>query len=82
MLERLQPAGDLDGVREVRGVGLMLGVEVDPDRDTVGVAARALERGVVVRASGQKIVMSPPLVIEEADADRVVDTLVEELARL
>jgi adenosylmethionine-8-amino-7-oxononanoate aminotransferase len=82
MLERLQPARDLEGVREVRGVGLMLGVEVEPDLDTAGVATRVLERGVVVRASGQKIVMSPPLVIEEADADRVADTLVEELEHL
>jgi adenosylmethionine-8-amino-7-oxononanoate aminotransferase len=60
----------------------MLGVEVDPDRDTAAVAARVLERGVVVRASGQKIVMSPPLVIEQAEADRVVDTLLEELPSL
>jgi PLP-dependent transaminase len=82
MLERLQPALQIDGVREVRGVGLMLGVEVDPDRDTAAVAARVLERGVVVRASGQKIVMSPPLVIEQAEADRVVDTLLEELPSL
>jgi putrescine aminotransferase len=82
MLERLQPARDLEGVREVRGVGLMLGIEVEPDRDTAGVATRVLERGVVVRASGEKIVMSPPLVIEEAEADRVADTLVEELEQL
>jgi PLP-dependent transaminase len=82
MLGRLQRALELEGVREVRGVGLMLGVEVEPERDTAALAARVLERGVVVRASGQKIVMSPPLVIEEADADLVVDTLVEELERL
>ena len=82
MLERLEPAAGLDGVREVRGVGLMLGVEVEPERDALGVATRALERGVVVRASGQKIVMSPPFVIEQQDADRVVDVLLEELERL
>jgi len=82
MLERLQPALQIDGVKEVRGVGLMLGLEVDPERDTRGVALRALEQGVIVRASGQKIVMSPPFVIEEAQADRVVDVLLEELERL
>jgi putrescine aminotransferase len=82
MLERLKPALELDGVREVRGVGLMLGVEVDPERDTTAVARRVLERGVVVRASGQKIVMSPPLVIETEQADRVVDVLLEELRTL
>jgi adenosylmethionine-8-amino-7-oxononanoate aminotransferase len=82
MLERLQPAAAIEGVREVRGAGLMLGVEIDADRDTSGVARRALERGVIVRASGQKIVMSPPLVIHEEHADRIVDVLVEELQRL
>jgi putrescine aminotransferase len=82
MLERLQPALELEGVREVRGVGLMLGVEVDAERDTASVAQRALERGVVVRASGQKIVMSPPFVIEDEQADRVVDVLLEELRGL
>jgi beta-alanine--pyruvate transaminase len=46
------------------------------------VAAAALERGVVVRASGQKIVMSPPLVIEDEQADRVVDTLLDSLGAL
>jgi putrescine aminotransferase len=82
MLERLQPALELDGVREVRGVGLMLGVEVDPERDTTAVARQALERGVVVRASGQKIVMSPPFVIETEQADRIVGVLLDELHRL
>ena len=82
MLERLQPAADLAGVAEVRGVGLMLGVELEEDRDAGPVAAGALERGVVVRASGQKIVMSPPLVIEAEQADRVVDAVLVELGKL
>ena len=82
MLERLQPAASLDGVAEVRGVGLMLGVELEEGLDAAPVAAGALERGVVVRASGQKIVLSPPLVIEPEQADRVVDTLLDELGRL
>jgi PLP-dependent transaminase len=82
MLERLQPAAELPGVAEVRGVGAMLGVELDGDRDAGPVAERARAKGVIVRASGQKIVMSPPLVIEEAQADRVVDVLLEELRKL
>jgi adenosylmethionine-8-amino-7-oxononanoate aminotransferase len=60
----------------------MLGVELEEGIDAAPVAAAALERGVVVRASGQKIVMSPPLVIEEAQADRVVDVLIAELERM
>jgi putrescine aminotransferase len=82
MLDRLRAAERLDGVREVRGVGLMLGVELDAERDAAPVARRALDRGVVVRASGQKIVLSPPLVIEDEQADRVVDTLLGSLEEL
>jgi adenosylmethionine-8-amino-7-oxononanoate aminotransferase len=82
MLQRLEPAADVEGVLEVRGVGLMLGVELEPERDAAPVARRALERGVVVRASGQKIVLSPPLVIEEEQADRVADVLLDSLEEL
>ena len=82
MRERLQAAADMAGVAEVRGVGLMLGVELEQGVDAAPVAVRALERGVVVRASGQKIVMSPPLVIEQDQADRVVETLIDSLGAL
>jgi adenosylmethionine-8-amino-7-oxononanoate aminotransferase len=60
----------------------MLGVELEAGRDGTPVAQAALRNGVVVRASGQKIVMSPPLVISRDDADRIVDVLLEELAAL
>jgi PLP-dependent transaminase len=82
MLERLKPVEELECVAEVRGVGLMLGVELAADRDAAPVAAGALAQGVVVRASGQKIVMSPPFVIEDEQADRVIDVLTEELRKL
>jgi adenosylmethionine-8-amino-7-oxononanoate aminotransferase len=82
MLERLQPVEQLEAVAEVRGVGLMLGVELAGERDASPVAAGALDQGVVVRASGQKIVMSPPLVIEDAQVDRIVDVLTAELRKL
>ena len=79
MVERLQPAARLQHVLEVRAVGLMLAVELQEGLDAAPVAAAALERGVVVRAAGEKLVMSPPLVIEPEQADRVVDTLLAEL---
>ena len=82
MRERLEPVQELACVAEVRGVGLMLGAELAGDRDAAPVAAGALEQGVVVRASGQKIVMSPPFVIEDEQADRIVDVLTAELRKL
>jgi adenosylmethionine-8-amino-7-oxononanoate aminotransferase len=82
MLERLRAAEELEAVAEVRGVGAMLGIELSGDRDAAPVAAGARRNRVIVRASGQKIVMSPPLVIEEAQADRIADVLVAELRAL
>ena len=82
MLSRLKPLEELDAVAEARGVGLMLGIELAGERDAAPVAAAALERGVVVRASGQKIVMSPPFVIEDGQADTIVDVVSDELAKL
>jgi putrescine aminotransferase len=82
MLERLRAAEVLDAVAEVRGVGLMLAVELREGVDSTRVAAGALDGGVVVRASGQKIVMSPPFVITDEQIDRVVDVLLEQLERL
>jgi putrescine aminotransferase len=82
MLSRLKRAETLAGVAEVRGVGAMLGVELDADRDAGPIAQAARAKGVIVRASGQKIVMSPPLVIEPEQADTIVDVLLEELRAL
>jgi adenosylmethionine-8-amino-7-oxononanoate aminotransferase len=82
MLERLKPAEELEAVAEVRGVGLMLGVELAGDRDASPIAAGARRNGVIVRASGQRVVMSPPLVIEPEQADRIVDVLLAELEAL
>lgn len=82
MLSGLAPAAELDAVQEVRGVGAMLGVELAAGRDAAPVAAGARRNGVIVRASGQKIVLSPPLVIEQAQADRVVEVLLAELRAL
>jgi len=82
MLDSLRPAERFDGVAEVRGVGAMIGVELDAGRDAAPVAEAALKQGVVVRATGQNIVMSPPLVIQTDQADRIVEVLLPALARL
>jgi PLP-dependent transaminase len=81
MLEGLKPLEGLDVVGEVRGLGLMLGIELSSgDAEQVSTGAR--ERGVIVRATGRKIVMSPPLVVTEEQADRVVEAVSEEVRRL
>jgi diaminobutyrate-2-oxoglutarate transaminase len=89
-------AADDPAVGDVRGPGLMVGVEVvDPDhldRDGVPVAdgARAaavqramLARGVIVETGGRAnavVRFLPPLVIEAPDIERVVDAFASSLA--
>lgn len=71
-------------VGEVRGVGLMAGVELVEDKATrktfdpdVGVGSycvqKGLERGVVLRALGDTIAFSPPLIITESEIDVALD---------
>ena len=81
LLERLKPLEALEPVAEVRGVGLMLGIELAAG-DAAAVQAGCRDRGVIVRATGQKIVLSPPFVIERDQVDRIADALAEEVGAL
>lgn len=74
ILDGLRAVADEPHVFEVRGVGMTFGVELEM-ADATPVADAARELGVLVRASGPTIVMSPPLVIEEAQADRLVEVV-------
>lgn len=65
-----------DDVAEIRGKGLLIGVELR--RDAKPVVARLLEAGVVANATAGNVVrLIPPLVIGEAEVDEGVAKLVE-----
>jgi adenosylmethionine-8-amino-7-oxononanoate aminotransferase len=81
MLERLRPLEQLPAVAAVRGVGLMLGIELAA-QEAPRIAQATRAAGVIVRATGQKIVLSPPFVITREEADRLVDTVVAEVGQL
>lgn len=80
LLAGLRELESLPAVLQARGFGLMAGLELDVD-DAGELADRIRAAGVIVRATGQKLVLSPPLVIEEDDLDRLVEVLGQELAR-
>ena len=64
----------LPGVSEVRGRGLLLGVEIDRSASTVVEACR--ERGLLVLSAGDSVVrLAPPLVVTEDDVARALTTL-------
>ena len=73
-------------IGDVRGRGLLMGVELVTDRDSrdpAGEAAeevfyRALERGLSFKITmGNVLTLSPPLTIEQSDLDRALDILDE-----
>ncbi|MCL5949402.1 MAG: aspartate aminotransferase family protein [Candidatus Bathyarchaeota archaeon] len=77
-LESLQAKHKI--IKEVRGLGLMLGVELR--FDVLNVILKALGRGVLVLDAGRTVVrLLPPLVIEKVQIDKalsVVDTVLGE----
>jgi acetylornithine aminotransferase/acetylornithine/N-succinyldiaminopimelate aminotransferase len=63
-----------DAVREVRGRGLLIGIEIA--KPAGGVVDACRDRGVIVLSAGDKVVrLAPPLIVGERDCDRVLDTL-------
>lgn len=90
--EKLEAATrDSPIVGDVRGVGLMYGVELVEDRTTgvafspsraIGarLADRAYEHGLVVRAMRDTIGFCPPLIIDESHVDEIVGKLSKALA--
>ena len=94
LLAGLQTLRDLPRVGDVRGLGLMCGIELVDDKATkapaVGLGARVLaearKRGLIsrIRAAqtadypiGDTVCVAPPLVITEAQVDRIVDIVRE-----
>ena len=61
-------------VREVRGLGLLQGMELDIDAKTV--VADCLVRGVLVNAASEQVLrFVPPLVITQREIDKLLETL-------
>ncbi|MGH2889735.1 MAG: aminotransferase class III-fold pyridoxal phosphate-dependent enzyme, partial [Solirubrobacteraceae bacterium] len=91
LLRRMRELEDIELVGEVRGIGMMFGIELVTDR-----AARTplptppvplpdvlrRETGVIVRNCGHSLVLSPPLILSRDEADRIVEALRSVLERL
>ena len=67
----------LPNVTDIRNLGLAAGIDLAPSGPvgTRGYAAftKAFDLGLMVRQSGDAIAMSPPLVIEKAQIDEIID---------
>ena len=66
--------GSLPGVKDIRGQGLMIGIELTSSCG--GLMQRALDAGLLISVTADKVIrLVPPLIITEAEADEVVALL-------
>ena len=76
---------------DVRGIGLMIGLEIVANRDThepapkerERIVRRAFEKGLLTLPCGKSTIrLSPPLVCTDSDADKAVSILDEVMAEV
>ena len=66
--------GSLSGVKEVRGQGLMIGVELD--KPCGALVGRAAEAGLLISVTAESVIrIVPPLILTTAEADEIVARL-------
>lgn len=71
----------IDGLDTVRGMGLMLGFEVD-GVDSKEAAALAAEKGLLILTAKKSLRMLPPLTITKEEIDKGIDILNETIKTL
>ena len=70
---------ELEGIRAVRGAGLMLGAELD--RPPAEVVSACAERGLLVGTAGTDVLrLTPPLIVTTAEIEQALAVLEEVLA--
>ena len=77
----------LPHVIDLRNLGLVAAVELEPRPDAPGARAYEImvdcfERGVLVRITGDTIALSPPLIVEPKHIDRLFDTVADSVRRV
>jgi beta-alanine--pyruvate transaminase len=85
--EAMHALKDARFVIDIRTIGLVAGIELEPRPGAPGARAMeafeaAFDRGVLVRVTGDIVALSPPLIIEHDQVDRIAQTLREVLGRI
>ena len=71
----LRELGGLKGVKDIRGQGLMIGVELEQPCGVL--TARAADAGLLISVTADNVIrLVPPLIISQSEADEVVTLLV------
>jgi len=77
---------DARHVIDVRNIGLMAAIELEPRADAPGTRAmsvfhRCFDEGVLIRVTADTIALSPPLIIEESQIDQIFAKIRDVLIR-
>jgi beta-alanine--pyruvate transaminase len=77
---------DLPRVVDVRNLGLVGGIELEPIPGEPGKRAFSVfldcwEKGLLIRTTGDTIALSPPLIIENKHIDQIVTTVADAIKR-
>ncbi|MEJ2453384.1 MAG: aspartate aminotransferase family protein [Candidatus Thiodiazotropha sp.] len=68
--------GGLSGVTDIRGMGLMIGIELD--RPCGELVTQALEQGLLINVTAERVIrLLPALIMTEENCDEIVDRVVE-----
>ena len=71
--------GQLDAVTEIRGLGMMIGIELNCDllKSACPELVRlALEKNLLINVTANKVVrLLPPLIINQQQANTIIDTV-------
>ncbi|SHJ25351.1 beta-alanine--pyruvate transaminase [Roseomonas rosea] len=70
---------DVPGVTDIRNIGLLAAIEFGPQEDKPSparaIAARCFDKGVLIRAAGDSLVLSPPLIVSTDQINEIVETI-------
>ncbi len=62
------------GIREIRGLGLLIGIELE--RPCAALVGQALEAGLLINVTAERVIrLLPPLILSDEDADLLVERL-------
>jgi acetylornithine aminotransferase len=73
--------GGIQSVREIRGRGLMIGIELD--RPAGAVKGQAMQSGVIINVTQENVIrLLPPLIIDRAQAEEIVAVVSDSIEAL
>jgi len=75
IMKKLRDAS-LQEVKEVRGKGLLIGIELD--KPAAPIISKMREKGFIIGSAGEKVIrLAPPLIVSEIHAAKLVNALIE-----